>query len=403
MTKQLLSMLNVMERPSTFAATNVNRSSCPRPPVPSRGQSLEAAVAEKNDTRTGDQRSHLQHDCGRSQRSPNPTKGMTMKPSLQPGVEQPLSPLRQASLMLVVIAPMAACYPLINVGLAIAPPLWFAGTRTLLGGLALLLVLVIRRKPLWPEARLARWILPLGLLATTLTFGAMFASPAYTGAGIASVLGNTQPLIIIVLAALFLGEHLGWVKALALLLGLAGVTLLALPALSAPTGHPFLGAMLALGSSASAAVASVTVKRLHPGKDLLSLTAWQLIAGSLVLLALSRVFEPQDSLLWTGGFVGLLLFLAFAGTALSTWLWFWLLQRAEAGRLSLYLFLVPVAGLLIATGGFGERLNMLQGGGVVVILIAVALSVFAGQFGTAPQVTQPEEKPSTEPQQPVNH
>ena len=63
-----------------------------------------------------------------------------------------------------------------------------------LGGLILLLVLVIRRKPLWPEARLARWILPLGLLATTLTFGAMFASPAYTGAGIASVLGNTQPL-----------------------------------------------------------------------------------------------------------------------------------------------------------------------------------------------------------------
>jgi hypothetical protein len=35
---------------------------------------------------------------------------------------------------------------------------------------------------------------------------------------------------------------------------------------------------------------------------------------------------------WTGGFVGLLLFLALAGAALSTWLWFWLLQRTEAGR-----------------------------------------------------------------------
>jgi|TARA_R110000868_G_scaffold292327_1_gene552801 hypothetical protein len=45
------------------------------------------------------------------------------------------------------------------------------------------LALVIRRKPLWPEARLARWILPLGFVATTLTFGSMFASPAYTGAG----------------------------------------------------------------------------------------------------------------------------------------------------------------------------------------------------------------------------
>ncbi len=185
----------------------------------------------------------------------------------------PLLPARQAWLILVVITPMAACYPAIKVGLTFAPPLQFAGLRTLLGGLVLLIVLVIRRKPLWPEARLARWILPLGVLATTLTFGAMFASPAYTGVGIASVLGNTQPLIIIVLAALFLGEKLRRLKILALGLGLAGVTLLAFPALREQTGHPLLGAMLALGSSASAAVASVTVKRLHPDNDLMALTA----------------------------------------------------------------------------------------------------------------------------------
>ncbi|WP_281169687.1 DMT family transporter [Geopsychrobacter electrodiphilus] len=299
--------------------------------------------------------------------------------------------------MLVVIAPMAACYPAIDVGLAFAPPLRFAGARTLLGGLVLLLVLVIRRKPMWPEARLVRWILPLGLLATTFTFGAMFASPAYTGAGIASVLGNAQPLIIIVLAALFLGEQIGWSKALALLFGLAGVTLLALPALRAPTGHPFLGAILALGSSVSAAVASVTIKRLRPGKDLLSLTAWQLIAGSLVLLGLSIVFEPQETIAWTGGFVGLLLFLALAGTALSTWLWFWLLQRGEVGRLSLYLFLVPVAGLLIAMGGFGERLNALQVGGVAFILSAVALAVFAGWSGTVRSTKPLGRKAPSEP------
>lgn len=295
--------------------------------------------------------------------------------------EAQLSSARQAWLMLAVIVPMAACYPAIKVGLEFAPSLRFAGLRTLVGGLALLLVLLIRRKPLWPEARLARWILPLGLLATTLTFGAMFASPAYTGAGIASVLGNTQPLIIIVLAALFLGENIGLRKALALLLGLAGVTLLALPALRGQIGHNLLGAMLALGSSASAAVASVTVKRLHPGKDLMSLTAWQLVAGSVVLLGLSAFFEPQGTIAWTGGFVGILLFLALAGTALSTWLWFWLLQRAEAGRLSMFLFLVPVLGLFIAIGAFGERLNLLQVGGVTLILIAVLLSIIAGRFG----------------------
>jgi probable blue pigment (indigoidine) exporter len=150
--------------------------------------------------------------------------------------------------------------------------------------------------------------------------------------------------------------------------------------------------MLALGSSVSAAVASVTVKKLRPGNDLMSLTAWQLVAGSLVLLGLSAVFEPHQTITWTGGFVGLLLFLALAGTALSTWLWFWLLQRAKAGRLSLYLFLVPVSGLLIAMSGFGERLNQLQAGGVALIIAAVALSVLESRFGAAKRTNPPSGK-----------
>ncbi len=299
--------------------------------------------------------------------------------------------------MLVVIAPMAVCYPAINMGLDSAPPLRFGAFRTLIGGMTLLLVLVIQRKPLWPEARLARWILPLGLLATTLTFGAMFASPAYTGAGIASVLGNTQPLIIIVLAALFLSERIGPGKAAALGLGLAGVILLALPTVLRQTVHPFLGVILALSSSAAAAVATVLVKWLRPGKDLIALTGWQLLVGSVVLLGLSAVLESQNTIAWTGGFVSILLFLAFAGTALSTWLWFWLLQRAEASRLSLYLFLVPVLGLLIATIGLGERLNMWQGGGVALIFVAVAASVLPGWLGAA---NSRDSKFPTDPPQP---
>lgn len=184
---------------------------------------------------------------------------------------------------------------------------------------------------------------------------------------------------------------------------MAGVTLLALPSLREQSGHPLLGAMLALGASASAAAATVTVKRLRPGGDLMSLTAWQLVAGSIVLLGLSAVFEPRGTIAWTGGFVGLLLFLALAGTALSTWLWFWLLQRTEVGRLSLYLFLVPVFGLLIAMGGFGERLNALQGGSVALILLAVALSVLAGRSGPVQRSNQAGGKPSSELRRPENH
>jgi len=43
------------------------------------------------------------------------------------------------------------------------------------------------------------------------------------------------------------------------------------------------------------------------------------------------------------------------------------------------------------------------GSGVVVILMAVALSVFAGRPGTARRAKQPGEKHPTEPQRPGNH
>lgn len=279
--------------------------------------------------------------------------------------------------MLVVIVPMAVCYPLIKAGLAFAPPLRFAAIRTILGGLALLLVLLIRRRTLWPRVDMALWILPLGALATTLTFGTMFVSPAYTGAGLASVLGNTQPLIIIALAALFLGERINRSKALALLFGLAGVSLLALPSWRATDGSNFYGILLALGSALSAALATVIMKRLQPGDDLMSLTGWQLVVGGVLLLVLSTVVEGTEAIAWNATFVGILLFLALAGTALSTWLWFWLLQKADVGRLSVYLFLVPLIGLLTAMVSFGERLSPAQYGGVVLILAAVACSIFS--------------------------
>jgi len=72
-----------------------------------------------------------------------------------------LSPARQGWLTLVAMTPMAACYSAIKAGLGFGPSLRFVGLRTLVGGLAFLLVLVIQRKPLcrrhvWP-AGACRW------------------------------------------------------------------------------------------------------------------------------------------------------------------------------------------------------------------------------------------------------
>lgn len=272
----------------------------------------------------------------------------------------------------------AVCFVAIKTGLAFAPPLLFGGLRALIGGAALLVVLVALRAPLLPARSHWPLVLAVAATSTTIGFGAMFLSPGRTGAGIASVLGNTQPLFTLGLAAFFLGERVTRGKVAALLLGLGGVTLIAYPALAGADAYGISGAVLALAASAGTAAGSVLVKRAALVSGLLAVAAWQLIIGSLPLLGASAIFEPNAVVTWNMEFVGLLVFLALVGTAFATALWYWLLQRIEIGRLTMFLFLVPAVGLGIAALALGESVGPLEIVGAVLTVAGIAVVVKEG-------------------------
>ena len=273
----------------------------------------------------------------------------------------------------------ATCYAAVKAGLPFAPPLWFGGLRALIAGLVLFGLMIILRQQLFPADREWPLLLILALTGTTLAFGAMFLSPGRTGVGIASLLGNMQPLLVIGLAALFLGEPLTRDKAVALALGLTGVALITVPALTGPNAFGITGAVLALVASVSLAVGMVLVKRMGTPPNLLILTAWQSTLGSLPLLAVSALLERESGVDWTLKFVGLLLFLALVGTSLPTVVWYWLLQRGDVGRLVLFLFFVPVFGLGVGTLLFGETLGLTSAIGVVLTVSGIAFVAWPGQ------------------------
>jgi O-acetylserine/cysteine efflux transporter len=253
----------------------------------------------------------------------------------------------------------AFCFVAIKAGLAFAPPLLFAGLRAEIAGVVLLGIAATRHRVVPVRAR---WpgLVALALTSTSLAFAMMFLSPGRTGAGIASVLGNLQPLFVLVLAAVFLGEALNGAKAFALALGLAGVTLIALPAIAGPDAYGISGPLLALGASASLAVGNVILKTISGRHDVLTMTAWQLTLGGLPLLALSAVVENGDAVSWTLSFVALLFGLALGGTALPYVVWNHLVRHEEIGRLTLFLMLVPVFGVALAAVVFGDRLGIAE-------------------------------------------
>ena len=75
------------------------------------------------------------------------------------------------------------------------------------------------------------------------------------------------------------------------------------------------------------------------------------------------------------GFIALLLFLALVGTSFATALWYWLLGRVEVGRLTLFLFLVPVVGLGIAVLALGESVGALTALGALLAVMGIAAVV----------------------------
>lgn len=270
-----------------------------------------------------------------------------------------------------VVVAASLCFVQIKEGLDYAPPLLFAALRTLLAGIVILTATVFLQGRIFLAPLKWVWIVPLGLFATTLTFGSMFLAPVFASAGLASVLGNLQPLVLLVLAVFFLNERITRGKLTALFLGVVGILFLFWNQLGSGEGNPLTGSLLAVVSSISAAVGSVLVKRMQPGRDLLPVVGWQLIFGSMVLLGISLLWET-GGIAWTFSFIRILLFLSLFETALGTLAWFWLLQRNEAGRLGQALFLIPVLGVFFAVVFRGESPAIYQWIGMGVILAGVA-------------------------------
>ncbi|MBI2773662.1 MAG: DMT family transporter [Chloroflexi bacterium] len=261
-----------------------------------------------------------------------------------------------------------ACFVAIRAGLEYAPPFAFAAARALGGGVTLLALAGVAGQPLLGTG--VRWpaLLAVALTSTTLGFGTMFSSQLWSGAGLASVAGNLQPLFVVALALVFLGEPLTRAKALALAVGSAGVALVVSPALTTEAG-----VLLALASSATLAVGNVLLKRLGDAPRVVVFSAWQLILGGLPLLALSAVLERGAPLDWSLELVALVALLALPGAALPYAAWNWLVRRGDVGSLSVFLFLTPVAGVVLAGVAYGERLSGASVLGLALTVLAALL------------------------------
>lgn len=242
--------------------------------------------------------------------------------------------------------------------------------RCVIGGLTLLLVCALMgylRRDLLSYSSLALAV--LSGVAIVGNWLLLFASYAHASIAISTAVYNVQPFMLVLLAAVFLGEKIT-VPTLAWL-GVAFIGMLAIVTAhgeQASSGADYLsGIALALGAAFLYAVAALIIKRLK-GVPPHLLALIQVSSGAVLLAPL----VPWHSLTLSAPAWSALLTLGVVHTGLMYVLLYGAIQKLPTALTGALSFIYPIAAIFVDWLAFGHRLGWLQWSGVAAILLAAA-------------------------------
>jgi drug/metabolite transporter (DMT)-like permease len=192
----------------------------------------------------------------------------------------------------------------------------------------------------------------------------------------ASLLIGMEPVAIVLLSALFLGERMTPWKLAAMALGLTGAAFIAFqgpPRLDGAFSGRLLGDLILVAHGACWALYTVigkpVLRKLEPMdyaaattlSACLATTAWGLLAG-----VSPGAWAAAPAASW-----GALAYLVVMGSFIGTWLWNTALRGLDASTQANFIFLQPLVGVLLGVGLLGDPFTRWTAGGGALVLAGV--------------------------------
>jgi drug/metabolite transporter (DMT)-like permease len=282
-----------------------------------------------------------------------------------------------------------------KISLEYSDALTFAALRVPFSAALLFLVMIVLRKPLRPPP--LGWTMLIGLLQTTLFVGLVITALHDAGAGKVSVITYTMPFWLLLLAWVFLGERLRGVQWLAVALAFAGLILVVRPWELAGAASGILTLLGGLSWAAAALVVKLMQRR-HT-VDVLSLTTWQMVFGSVPLvIAAGLTYSGGPE--WTVSFWWGLLYTVVLANAVAWFLWLYALHALPAGMAGLGTLSIPIVGVVAAWIQLGEVPTFVEGIGMALIIGALAVlaayGLLAGRRQAGAAGNEPDVRPVTD-------
>lgn len=272
----------------------------------------------------------------------------------------------------------AVSWPVIKVGVATVPPIWFGCLRYTIAAACLFALVAVRRELVFPPR--SDW--PLIAVSGALQMGAY---SALTGLaltvlppGRASVLAFSTPIWVVPLAAWWLRELISRLAMVGVAVGLSGVFAIAAPSLHSDGTGQIVAYTMLLGAAAAWAVSIVFVRAHRFTATPLALAPWQMLVAAALLLPLAAATEGPLPPVGARGAASL----AYVGpiaTAFAYWAVVETGRHFRASTMSMALLATPSLGILISALTLGETVGLSLIAGVVLIAAGIRLSTMASK------------------------
>ena len=244
-----------------------------------------------------------------------------------------------------------------------------------IGALFLLLLLLLQRHRLKISIKYVPHIMVLGILGVFVHQVLQATALLTINASAAGWLISFSPIFTVILSLLFLHEKMNITKAVGMVLAITGVIIVT----STRSGQSFhfamnLGFLLMILSTLNWAIYSVLLKSLKIPYPPLVITFYMCLLGLILttpFIIRNRGWENLtllDQTEWAH-----LLFLGVFVSGIAYWYWGKALEVLEASKVSMFLYLEPLATLVAAVLLLHEKVLLISVIGGIIIIIGVVV------------------------------
>lgn len=274
----------------------------------------------------------------------------------------------------------SSSYAIIKIGIATIEPSVLVAGRMLTGSIIIYTVLKMRGLSL--SRNPAHWVsyAVTGLLGSALPFLLITYGEQSVDSALASILMGAAPVITLLLAAVLIPEEALRLRATAGILGgLLGVAILVGPTALSGLGAQLGGQAAIIGATFCYAASTVYIRR-WVSRPPLEMATGSMIVGTLfiglyVLISGADIYAIKPTM----SSLGTILYLGLFSTACANLIYFYLVPRLGATRMSQVNFAVPVGGTILGFLILGEALTLQRLVALAVIIGSVYLGTTKGR------------------------